>query len=321
MRKVWIDTLRAFAIFFVVFGHQAYWCDNFFVITTPIKMPLFFAITGYLFKSEAISFLAKLKHLLYRVGIPWFALGLSPIIVACVWKGNFLRIGNYILDMISGKVLWFMPCFIISEIIFFLNLRLSKRKECLIAGICVSECIIGYILGVHHIADYAMINRALIAQLFMGVGYFFKQYEKNLIKVPFILLLLLFFVGLSLSFLEYNLIGFLVDVHMNQYPCFLVDMIVIVIECYFMFYLFCRINLGNKISAYVGRNTLLIFILAPYFSTAIYKLLILLHISITNSYILALAVTIFIIMIGSLLSEICAFYVPWVIGLKKKNYK
>ena len=48
-RLAWIDVLRALAIILVVFGHQVGGEIVFFLFTSPVKMPLFFAISGYVF--------------------------------------------------------------------------------------------------------------------------------------------------------------------------------------------------------------------------------------------------------------------------------
>ena len=48
-RKAWIDALRALAIIMVVLGHQVKGEDAYFLFTSPVKMPLFFAISGYVF--------------------------------------------------------------------------------------------------------------------------------------------------------------------------------------------------------------------------------------------------------------------------------
>ncbi len=48
-RKLWIDCLRGIAILFVLYGHLVQGWNDYFVFTSPIKIPLFFVITGYVF--------------------------------------------------------------------------------------------------------------------------------------------------------------------------------------------------------------------------------------------------------------------------------
>ena len=51
-RKDWIDVLRAIAVLFVIYGHMGRGMWLYYVSTSPIKIPLFFAISGYLFNER-----------------------------------------------------------------------------------------------------------------------------------------------------------------------------------------------------------------------------------------------------------------------------
>ena len=51
-RKLWIDSIRAIAIIMVVLGPQIPEETSYFVYTSTVKMPLFFAISGYLFSDR-----------------------------------------------------------------------------------------------------------------------------------------------------------------------------------------------------------------------------------------------------------------------------
>ena len=70
-RKLWIDSIRAIAIIMVVFGHQIPEETSYFVYTSTVKMPLFFAISGYLFSDRGgqtivISWSGKSRMILQR---------------------------------------------------------------------------------------------------------------------------------------------------------------------------------------------------------------------------------------------------------------
>ena len=63
-RKNWIDGLRGLAMLFVLYGHLAGGWTEYFVFSSAIKIPLFFAITGYVFKVRSGRSLEFIKNLL-----------------------------------------------------------------------------------------------------------------------------------------------------------------------------------------------------------------------------------------------------------------
>ena len=77
-RKSWLDALRAMAMLYVVFGHQAQWCEAFFLFTTPIKIPLFFAISGYLFNYYNGQQVLFFKNCFFKLVFPFFFLVTIP---------------------------------------------------------------------------------------------------------------------------------------------------------------------------------------------------------------------------------------------------
>ena len=66
-RLMSIDALRGLAMLLVVFGHSTKGLYPFYVFTSPVKMPLFFALSGYLMNvdREEGSFL---KNIFFTFG-------------------------------------------------------------------------------------------------------------------------------------------------------------------------------------------------------------------------------------------------------------
>ena len=48
----WIDWAKAIGIFLVVTGHSHYYCEHVVPLIFMIHMPLFFVVSGYLFKTS-----------------------------------------------------------------------------------------------------------------------------------------------------------------------------------------------------------------------------------------------------------------------------
>lgn len=122
-RKAWVDFLRGLAIIMVVYGHQIQQCHPYFLITSPIKMPLFFAISGYLFTAKSSSEYAKKVTL--TLVVPWLLLSLLPLVIMMPVTVNY-DLWLAVRKVLSGEVAWFMPCFIISSILFYCLMRISK---------------------------------------------------------------------------------------------------------------------------------------------------------------------------------------------------
>lgn len=170
-RKDWVDALRALAITLVVLGHQIPEVTAYFVVTSPIKMPLFFAISGYLFTKRATN--DFYRKMFYSLIVPWFALGLLPYLLIIPIKGTekvFFHMGQ----MLSGEAWWFMPCFIVGSIIFYHTIKIIRNA---LHGMLIAVVLaaIGWICYQLHFLDYAMINRALAVQPFFWLGYIYKK--------------------------------------------------------------------------------------------------------------------------------------------------
>ena len=107
-RKAWVDGLRALAMLFVIFGHQVHGMTPYYVFTSPIKIPLFFMITGYVFNDGRTSSRDFFKNLFLKLVIPWLCLTLPFIIIKIPFRGiNFFVDESY--KLISGKTAWYMP--------------------------------------------------------------------------------------------------------------------------------------------------------------------------------------------------------------------
>ena len=126
-RKYWIDALRGLAMVFVIFGHHCPEFNEYFVITSPIKIPLFFAITGYVFNERNGDTKSFLKNLFWKLIIPWLFLSLLPLkVLNAVIHLSAASAWRYIYEFISGGVLWYMPCCILAEVIQFFARKFCK---------------------------------------------------------------------------------------------------------------------------------------------------------------------------------------------------
>ena len=77
-RLDWLDVLRAMAMLFVIYGHISK-LGEFYLFTNPIKIPLFFAISGFLMYGREGNPKVFFSRMLKRIIIPWLILALGSV--------------------------------------------------------------------------------------------------------------------------------------------------------------------------------------------------------------------------------------------------
>lgn len=256
-RKQWIDALRAIAILLVMYGHCVKGLNLFFVFTSPIKMPLFFCLSGYLFNIRGGSQKQFWKNLLLKLVVPWFCLAFIPVFPkvfsSLKWGCSFLY------EVVSGQRYWFMPCLIVAEVIHFYIRKVSSRISTL--GIL---SVLSFAAGIlmHKVGwlNFAMINRALTVQLFFFLGILFKTNErwfkerkvKEIVAVVF-----LYFIIEIISILLFP--NQSLDVHHNYYYNFPICLSLIIIGVLLLFTVFSKLNVGSRLLSFIGQNTLVFY--------------------------------------------------------------
>lgn len=315
-RLDWVDALRAIAIMLVVFGHCAPGAKAFFVWTSPVKIPLFFFISGFLFKDDR-TFNSFLKNRFHRIIIPWLFLGIIPglLFIPVRGFGSFLK---YCVDVIDGTSLWFMPCFVIGEVIHFFLRRIAKNEP-LFVLVTLLLSITGYLLIEHHFLDVAMINRALSVQLFFTGGFLIRRHGVFLHKYFKIIVFSSFILYTGLTFLNsYVAGGDSIDVHLGRYSQIYFNIPIIAFGCTSLFLVFQNISIIPKWFLFIGKNTLIIYILHDWFILFLTKTLI--HLGVPKElpeFCLSLISFLWGISLCCVVSLLINKYCPFLIGGRK----
>ena len=314
-RKVWIDVLRALAILFVVYGHRAGHMD-YFLFTSPIKMPLFFALSGYLFSLRDGDDWVFLKHLFWSVVVPWICLGFLPIALAFPIKGVDHTLQS-LYEVLSGRKLWFMPCFIVGQIIFYYLVKTLGKKHLLLILASLALFFIGYVLRRQHILSFGMVNIALTVQIFFAFGYLFRQYEDaiksrigNYVYAVALLYVLLGF--LSLHFYP----RYCLNVNGAFYYNFPLCLAMIATGLFSLFVLSQKISHYPKWLQLVGKNSLVIYMLDRYAIIPAHKIF-----DFSNPsypyYLVCGASLVYLVwssFFGIMVAKVLNKYVPWATG-------
>lgn len=311
----WIDFLRAIAIVLVVYGHcvpnSSYW---FFLCSSPVKMPLFFAISGYLLK-DSLPITTFLKKTFSKLVVPWLFLGLFPVLFLMPVKGVCWMF-DYLLKMVVGDVLWFMPCFIIGQVIFF-SIRKYVKKDifCILTVIICS--VLGFILFYNNLGNKGMINRALIVQIFFLIGFLFKKNESVFIGIKrniLIILFLVYFILCVCSSLFFP--GQTIDVHLNYYYNIPFCFVHICLGTLLLFIICSKNNLHLRFINGIGRNTFVIYMWHGYSIIVLLKIVDGLELKINDVY-SSLLKTFFACCICYIVSLLLNRFFPYLVGKSK----
>ena len=262
-RKEWVDALRALAIVLVVYGHRVPEWNGYFVFSSPIKIPLFFAITGYVMKGgDSIDIKVFFQKLFRTLVIPWLVLSIVPYLISIPIKG-ISYFEEHFLNILSGKEYWYMPCCIFAEIIWFFILK-SIKKTWQIVIIAYLFFALGVFLSRYDNLSILMINRALAVQIYLLIGWVYRKYESKILnynkKIYLISLGICVYLGLGiLSRAMYP--GEKINIHHTEYYNHVLCQSMIWIGVIILF-----VGAGHyvpkfpKIWTMIGQNTLVIYL-------------------------------------------------------------
>lgn len=314
-RKEWIDAIRAIGVLFIIFGHYYSKSNAYFVFTSPIKVPLLFAISGFVFSTRDSDIGRFFKNLFRKLIVPWIALTWVPEIIGCLVGITEKSVGEVLYIAVSGQNMWYFPCLIIAEIVFFFVIKLFKRIESII-GVTLFLTVCGYFLSANNILSFAMFNRALVVQAFLALGYVLKNKWPKL-KMCYICGLIALYLGLCfISLIVYP--GKALDVHSNVYYNIPLCILLIGIGCVSVFLFAERIGKAPRILIFFGQNTLILWTMNGYFLFVLNAVLRRLAITLPDNLPIAIIKLVYVCIGCGLLSILVNRYLPEIVGKRRK---
>lgn len=273
MRLDWIDKAKGIGIVLVILGHTLcppsikFWLYSF-------HMPLFFFLSGYVFKIKTPNFLDFLKNKIKTLIIPALILGCISIIYSLIeglifnhpysinctqrFFGGFIQMRGFY-GFSFGP--WFLICLFTTQMImYFLKKYIKSDKVILIVGMVSS--ILGYayctIIGI--VLPWAF-DCSLIAILFFIIGYLINKNEdkfKKLFGVKYLFIYL--FIHLGLVYIQLMKEAIRVDMYANQYSNYFYFIITSFSGIFFITALVRNVALNKELS-YIGQNSLVYYAL------------------------------------------------------------
>lgn len=276
-RIEWLDALRGFAIMLIVFGHTIPYSTHLMGIQNYLvsfHVPLFFFISGLLFKVKKETFFSFVKRKFLTIMVPFYFFGLLYLIPYYFWgndvavslgKNNYSII-NSILSLLYGSgrnemlaqnsSLWFLPCYfstVCIQKIIDININNTLKNNIIIS---FSLFLIGFII-------YKFYNFPLpfcfeIAIVMCGFIYLGKIIHNTGLlefKHNYVLGSILLFLGFVIH-LSNGHISCMANYYSHYYIIFVLSSILSISGYTFIF----KKN-NNKILNYLGKNTMPILLL------------------------------------------------------------
>lgn len=325
-RQTWIDFLKGIGILLVVAGHSSI-NSNIKTLIYFFHMPLFFIISGYLEKGSYTKLSTLLQEKAKVFLYPYFSFGILIILYNSLYdyvNGSFtltklgkrwvaLLYGNYIWENNSDYIgtLWFLVALYCTKVLFGLILHFVNRKQLQLITTVGIGCIGFAVAAVESQQEFRLpwcLDIALIACVFYGCGYFWKEFSSN---KQFSGLLGILFVALGIIF------GGLNNLYMiaNNYKLVRPDMIYLNFG-FVPFYLLAGIlcSLGGMVLCknfkhtkvfitinHCGRNSLIIMVVHLYVMNILNRIGV--KIGLTNSYVILLETLIVSYILGCIIEK------------------
>ena len=230
-RVGWIDFLRGLCMLLILLFHTEVYYKDYgvtpYYIHTTNAIILFYFISGYLFyRNEAFQWQKRLKSIVRSLLIPYFiftTLIAIPKFLVRQMDINWMEIACQIL---TGRASWFIAALIVGELLFSALLVKSRGKN-LWLSIGAIICLIIYYLIPFNEHNYWQWQDALLAVVFLYLGYVFHQYQDyfHTINKPLYSLLFLFIL-IVIKIYEHHVDLPMRNIAIENVPLFLADSII-----------------------------------------------------------------------------------------------
>ena len=272
-REVWIDGIKGFAIFCVVFGHALLnlvnsGTEDFSVnlacnIVYAFHMPLFMIISGYLYRKAYFTDqgelkTARLKRQIFNIVIVYLVysllLGISKLPFERYVNGPSSIVDVLMIPIKPFQLYWYFYALIVLYLIFLLKILRGKYA----LPITLVLCIISQFIHVNYFA----VKSALYYALFFVIGIKLCEHGEKILKdyKTFV------FVGAAVSIVLMVAFGKSEEMYKDILG---VNIVVGAAISLFVIYVFkSNRNFGeNKVLTYLGKHSMEIYIVHTYFVT------------------------------------------------------
>lgn len=286
-RLEWIDFAKGIGIYLLVLGHMPSLPSLFTNWIYSFHMPLFFFLSGYVFK-ESRSYKETIKKSFKNLIVPYLCYDLIFLLADILFWGIRSKIVQEDISNIkcgqgSCGVIWFLLAMFWVQLIFGLLSRINV--EWVKNSIIVLLVILGYSLSLLLQHELYKIVTAMVALGFFTIGNYIKKVNFNCRANSLFLFIIMLSTSVFLSVLSYKLYGTRIEMSGAIYNNIIITYInalagIFIAVKFSIFYVkYAKLNKNvifqnfNKITQYIGKNSLYFFPLTAYIPVRIVDLL------------------------------------------------
>lgn len=323
-RKKWIDGLRALAMFFVVLGHLYTGNSIYLTLTGPIKMPLFYFLAGYVLDTNR-DWNRVLNGLFHRIFVPYLIFSLFPLkALRYVIAGNLSGLLEYSFALFSGKILWFIPSFMLTQILVYAMHRALKDNTTAIVGMSIVLFVVGVVTADIEWMDFWCINTALTTVFYMNFGIIMREHVEKLKfnkKKVCLIAFLAYLFEMSLTILVYP--GQSMDVHSIIYYNELLCLLMVITGITMCMLIAQNMRWERYTMPWIcfGQETLLVYLMHGTLLSLLSKTLGRVISFDGNNFMVSFLYTVLICMTGTIISKVVGCLVPELVGKRRELSK
>jgi fucose 4-O-acetylase-like acetyltransferase len=276
-REHWIDIAKGLGIILVVAGHEGNQFTSHYFFW--FHMPLFFILSGYLFKH--VTSASELKALIFKRAkqllIPYFLFFLLIALLNFFFvlphnkTGTILFFKDILRSIYGGDILtdyfavfWFITCLFLTQIAFAAICLILKSNIARISIISLSFAL-AHIQILLHLTKFPIpwaADIVLITIAYYGIGYYSRNiistFKKLKFSIPIIITSIIIVILAIFHKIQYNL-----DLKQHVYTNIALDLIIPVVLSFTICYLsqLLSMTLIKKTLANLGKHSLTIMYL------------------------------------------------------------
>lgn len=286
-------------------------------------LAMFFFLSGYLFYKDNGTIHPKQKIFSIAVNliIPYFIFTTLIALPKALAHGEEINILTLASEIILGEASWFIAALIVAEIIFSLLLWITRGRHIILIPVIIILTALAFAIGNLENANYNTynfwhINEALLALLFLYLGYAYHQFEKSLTPriaylVPLAACLII------LKYIEYRYEWKMVmgPIVVTSIPTFLCDCI---ISCLLLTTLFKRIS-SFKFLSWTGSHCLVYYFICGGVPLLTAKIMTSIGLPYNDQYWRVALVFIIVYIVATAITWFIYRYLPFMVSVRKRK--